>query len=427
MLMILFKALVFCIMPISGFFVIKNILKSDEKFFCKKTILCLILLTGLNLLIYSVKYSSFITVLNFICIVIFYKIIFDKNLFISFFLSVCIFIFMFLSEIIFSIVLLPFLSSGFFRTYGIGMFFGNVLIGLVSYLISCISFFRKMILSLLQKIDTYPKLQTIVLSVFWIVIASMSCYFIANSSTSSFEFVFGILIQVIFVVFLIFHFREQNEYTLLNEKFDVLYSYIETMEDYVDSEKLNIHEYKNQLSVIKGMTKNKNVNNYIDSIILDVNSSPSMDIDLSGLPKGGFKGIVYYKLLQARDKNVDVVLNISTKSNYFDFLSFNQIKQLSRLFGIYFDNALEAVMSEHENKITVEIYKNKYGINIVISNYYSGKLDYNKLNNKGYTTKGKGRGNGLYLAKKLIDNNDFFFVETKVISNYFVKKIIMNK
>ena len=49
-----------------------------------------------------------------------------------------------------------------------------------------------------------------------------------------------------------------------------------------------------------------------------------------------------------------------------------------------------------------------------------------KIDNKGYSTKGKNHGNGLYLAKKIIEKNSNIEVKTNIINNYFVKRIIIH-
>ena len=76
--------------------------------------------------------------------------------------------------------------------------------------------------------------------------------------------------------------------------------------------------------------------------------------------------------------------------------------------------------------ISIEIYCIKDVLNIVISNSFDNNIDISKLSTRGYTTKGKGHGNGLYLASKIINNNSNIMVKTDIINKYFVQKIIIN-
>lgn len=48
-------------------------------------------------------------------------------------------------------------------------------------------------------------------------------------------------------------------------------------------------------------------------------------------------------------------------------------------------------------------------------------------NKKGVSSKGEGRGNGLYFAKKLIKENPWIEETQEIIDNYYIQKITVNK
>ena len=64
--------------------------------------------------------------------------------------------------------------------------------------------------------------------------------------------------------------------------------------------------------------------------------------------------------------------------------------------------------------------------NFYICNTYNSDLvDLNKIENKGYSTKGKGRGNGLYYLSKVISSQKTISTEWVIMNDYFVRKIFI--
>ena len=74
----------------------------------------------------------------------------------------------------------------------------------------------------------------------------------------------------------------------------------------------------------------------------------------------------------------------------------------------------------------MEIYKENEKVVIVIANTYDGKIDFEKLDNYGYTTKGKNHGVGLHLVKKIIENEDIYSQSRSLFEDYYVQKLIID-
>ena len=77
--------------------------------------------------------------------------------------------------------------------------------------------------------------------------------------------------------------------------------------------------------------------------------------------------------------------------------------------------------------ISYEIYTNNENIIIIITNTYKGKIELDKINKNGYSTKGKNRGKGLYLANKIVKNSNVFFLENRIINDFYIQKITIKK
>ena len=97
---------------------------------------------------------------------------------------------------------------------------------------------------------------------------------------------------------------------------------------------------------------------------------------------------------------------------------------MCHILGIYIDNAIQAAEESRRKSLSIEIYVMNDMLNFVISNTYKGSINLEKLGKKGYSTKGKNHGMGLYLAKKIIKQNDKFSYKPLIINKLFVQKLI---
>lgn len=428
MLELIIKLIIFTIMPISGFFVIKNLIDSDEKIYSVKNILIIVGLCAANGLIYNSSYKSYTTLFNFCFLIIGYKYIFKISFFQSLLLSIYVMLFSFFSEALLYVFLYSFLNESIVRIFGVTMLFSNLLIGIMINLISLIPFVKKIIKNIFIKMDNYTRFETIFVCIFWIITSSMLCYSISKEPINSWGFWLSLAIEVVFILFMFSHFRDKDRYIGLNEKFDDLYEYVQTMEESLDNEQMNIHEYKNQLSVIRSMTNNKKIKDYIDSLVDECPDDAKWNTELKNLPKCGLKGLLHYKLACATKKNLNVLITVSPDTaSVIKGLSLEDIKQLSRLVGIYIDNAMEAALDTEKKNVALEIYKIKDTVNIVISN--SANIDESKvkmIGKKGFTSKGKGHGRGTYLAKKMLLHSKKFSASNSVVKDYYIERIIIN-
>ena len=210
----------------------------------------------------------------------------------------------------------------------------------------------------------------------------------------------------------------------MKESYDNLFEYACIYEEELEKDKLLRHEYKNQLAVIKGLSKNKKVINHIDQLLENSKDDGISIKGLSNIPKGGLRGLFYYKISTIRKKNINFVIDISKSVKIpLSQLKIEDVKTLTYILGIVCDNAIEECIKNKESNILIEIYKLGKEINFIISNTIIDKINIGKLGEKGYSTKGRNHGNGLYLVNKLLKNNKYISLHTKVINNYFVQEI----
>ena len=192
---------------------------------------------------------------------------------------------------------------------------------------------------------------------------------------------------------------------------------------------MNRHEYKNQLAVLRCLTKEKKVKNKIDEILEDnINIEEQAVTNFKSLPKGGIKGLMYYKAAIAQKQKINLTTDVSIENKgILTKLSEKEVRILCKLIGIYFDNAIEAAVESRKKNVTIEIYELKDKVNIVFSNTFKKHKNMKDRNKKGVSSKGEGRGNGLYFASKLIKENAWLEEKQEIIDNYYIQELTIHK
>ena len=210
--------------------------------------------------------------------------------------------------------------------------------------------------------------------------------------------------MIIFLIITYIFIENQNRYKKLEEDYDVLFSYIQNFEDWIEKEQLNRHEYKNQLAVLRCLTKEKKVKDKIDEILEDnINIEGQAVTQLKYLPKGGIKGLMYYKAAIAQKQKIKLTADVSIESKgTLTKLTEKEIRVLCKLIGLYFDNAIEAAAESRKKIVSIEIYELKDKVSIVFSNTFKRHRNINDRNKKGVSSKGQGRGFGLYFGSILL-------------------------
>ncbi|SHI30441.1 sensor histidine kinase [Clostridium intestinale] len=235
-----------------------------------------------------------------------------------------------------------------------------------------------------------------------------------------------ILLGVILFV-LIRSLTKELEFRNKQKEFENLKQYTESLEKLYSDMRVFRHDYINIISSMIGYIDNRDMDglerHFYENIIPVSKSMQKKDFKIGAIKNidiPEIKGIVSSKLIRAQelglDVHVEVVENIDdVKMNIID---------LSRILGILLDNAIEASKESLEFKLKLAFIKTEKAIIIVISNSYKDKnISLNKIFKPNYSTKGSGRGIGLNNLKKIIDDYDNVFLETKMIDNYFIQEL----
>ena len=165
------------------------------------------------------------------------------------------------------------------------------------------------------------------------------------------------------------------------------------------------HEYNNQLMVIKGYMNNpKKLEEYLSLIIEEHKCGQNYTIrQLSYFPNGGIKGLIYDKLSKMEENKIKNYLYIDKKAKdiFEDKFDIKTYQDITKLLGIFLDNAIDATLQAKNKEIELEI-KNDVDCSIItISNTYDESIDIKQIGKKGFSTKGSGHGYGLSIVKDI--------------------------
>lgn len=253
----------------------------------------------------------------------------------------------------------------------------------------------------------------------------ISYYNFFRKSAENFMFSF-----VLFCIFMILLVLLISEFFKIKTKDEEQKQLLKIMGDYeiiLDKTRENRHEMINNLLVLKG-EKNKNSRRYndiLDELIkqYDTNKMSSY----SGLYKlpNGLKGLVYYKIARIKNNDVNFRTIISDKMyDEFNNLDTKIYYKVCKIIGILIDNAVEASINSKEKTLLIYIYEQCNG-NIVISieNSYNALLDIHDINKKGYSTKGKNRGLGLFIANRTIEEEKLLRLRQYVFESTFISEL----
>ena len=378
---------------------------SKEKFkYNFKNIVCVII-TSTLFLINNNHNSTIIKVpIIILNLLIFFKIVFNgrlRNIVIyTFTLYLALVFFDFMFSFIFhwlNAITAPDLSRNYLIMGGF-----TLLITFLTSLFCKLKFVRKfsdLIINLSK--NNYVNVLVISLIILFIVILSTKL-----SLEYDYEkFLFNLLLLSVFLFFIVFAFVKNHLAQKEKQEKETLLEFISKYEKIIDENRINKHEMLNNLIILRSF-EDKNTEEYnkvLDDLIVTYDNNSDACIKNISKLTTGLKGILYYKINDMRNKNINLNVNISKRvSSPLEKLPLDEYVILSRIIGIVMDNALEASIKSKEKFVMIEVFEQNDNVIIIIENSYNNKVNINDLKKKNFSTKGKSRGLGLYIANMLL-------------------------
>ena len=371
--------------------------------------------------------------LSYIFIYTFNRINFNKNNYQTLIKSLTIYLSLFISEIAIAIVISAIL---YFTDYNSMEFLKNTIIinliitGLAYTLIKINQ--KRFTLIINNSNESGGKSEILIILLILVTIALLVFKIPLSKWNLNIDFLFTMFLLLCFIMAGFLMLKQNSDIQKTTSMYQKLVAYSDITNGLLEDYRVISHEQKNQLLVIRSLLDDNYPQELVDYVdgLLDkkVGFKYEWIGDLNYLPLSGLKGLINYKLIEANSLKINTNISISKDINKskLNNLATKQKDELYSIIGVYLDNAIQAAKESNKKEVSLEIYKEKEKIVIVIANTYNGKIEMEKLDNYGYTTKGKNHGVGLHLVKKIIENEVIYSQSRSLFEDYYVQKLIID-
>lgn len=224
--------------------------------------------------------------------------------------------------------------------------------------------------------------------------------------------------------------RSEIDLTTKTDEVETLKNYTETIENLLDEMQKSRHDYKNMILSIQDFVIEKRFDElgkyFEDEILKSENlerASKNIYMATKQIKNLPLKSLVNAKLNEAISKGIKVEITIFAEID----IKFVMILDLCRIVGNLLDNAYDAAIESEEKIISLIMLKNENQFSITLCNSFDGDVDMSKVWRKGYSSKGKNRGQGLSIVKKLIEQHPNILLNTEIKNNLFVQDITIEE
>lgn len=307
-----------------------------------------------------------------------------------------------------------------------------LIINLVSVFIMAFIYKRMKVNKIYIKIIEFDKIIAKALVIIFVLFIYL---FIAYKVKEEMEvlayFITGILV---FLVVAVIHNWQKDRFEIKQKNLELYMHelYGKTFEGMVENIRIRQHDFKNQLAAIYGMHLTadsfeelvESQKKYCDYII----EESRYDSILTKCNDKILAGFLYTKFTEWEKKGVQFDFEIVLSNSKCKLATY----ELIEITGTLLDNASEhEINCEVHKPVQFTIKENEKAVIIICRNHtnYMPSDEIGKLFDKGYSTKGDGRGLGLYNVKKLLDGKGSIIAGNQMIEgeNYLEFKIEISR
>ena len=416
------------ITSIGLYFTIKNFL--NRKFNIKSFVICTIMMSILFIIskIFFDNTAKLIVIIIFEIFTLYFSFSY-RNISEAVYYSLVYEILAFIVEILISIVYVLILNYNInnYNHFSLSLLIFSILNSILILLISKIKPFTKFINKFYNVISKKISRFLYIFLIFLLLLLLL----VFNKTNLENDLSFYINISMVIFVFitLIYIIYKNLKNDRLENNYNEMMEYVQKYEKIINEQGKKNHEYNNQLTVIRGYSHNpKKLEEYLDTIIEDHKCGQNYTIrQLSNFPDGGIKGLIYHKLSKMEDNKIKYYLYIDGESkNIFEKnFDLKTYQDITKLLGIFLDNAIDASKEAKEKEIEIDIKNEDNSIIITISNTFNSNVDTKQIGKKGFTTKGRGHGYGLSIVKDINKHNENIETFNDIEDDKFTQTILI--
>lgn len=391
-----------------SYFSIKNL--SKIKFDIKNMIIYILFLIPCLLLIYIFFDGITRIVLNILfTIAALYISIFKRDISNSVFYTLTYELLVFIVEIIISVLFVSVLKINIksYENFSFSLAVFSIINGILVYILSKNKFICKNVQKLNLIISRNQRDWIYIIII--MILLSFLIVFNKDNLGSGINYYINAGMVIFIIVSFIYVIYNKFQRQAIEDKYNESMEYVLRYEKIINDQGKKNHEYNNQLMVIKGyINKPERLSEYLDEVIGEHKTGQNYTVKQLGfLPDGGVKGLLYHKLSKMEDNNIKYYLYVdqNLKDKDFDCFNLKTYRDLTKLLGVFLDNAIDATLKSEEKEIEVELKDKDDYLLLTISNTYDKNIDINKVGKSGFTTKGVGHGFGLSIVKDIARTN----------------------
>lgn len=240
-------------------------------------------------------------------------------------------------------------------------------------------------------------------------------------------FLLFFICTAVLLFFIIFTVEKNIKNQVTIREMENLQKYTEEIENMYSSIRSFKHDFANVMYSIKNYIDTDNISDlkhyYYSNLIpqaktLDI-SEPEIE-QLTDIKIPELKSILYFKIIQAKKYDISILLETNL---IIDEIKIKPI-DLTRIMGIFLDNAIEAVKNLPQQKkiIRTAFIKSSSAVTILIENPTNGSdIELSKIYQKNVSSKGKDRGLGLHNVHTILDDYDNILLSTEYKDDTFLQ------
>lgn len=202
--------------------------------------------------------------------------------------------------------------------------------------------------------------------------------------------------------------------------------YNETMHSLLSDLKRFKHGYDNTIACIRGFAESGKLDELL--LYLEDKTAIRSGFGVAGtamiqrIGNAGLAGLIISKYAAMEEKGIQGKLVVQDEIGLLNIA----MGELCEALGILLDNAIEAAAETGEKHVRLTIAKAGQSLTFTVENSTYGRPDVTRIFEKGWSTKGEGRGLGLWILKKIVGRNENLLHNILVSENRVRQELIIS-